>query len=168
MKQGKASGGASEKSSARVILAILAACLAAGCASVRTDDGFSGEFEEVPTKGYLLTGIKRLTISEAGQGQWNIKAVGNESGDAVVVSQTWREMSREDVGHLFSDKMPLDSIRCIREGWPMPMLCRVPTKVPLSFRDNGASWSATVSDSGYLMAFGSPAGIHSPAFRKVK
>jgi hypothetical protein len=168
MKHKKASEGASGGSSARVILAILAACLAASCASVRTEDSFAGEFEEVPTKGYLLTDIKRLTISDAGKGQWTVRAVGNAPDDAVVVSQTWREMSREDVGHLFSDNMPLDSIRCIREGWPMPMLCRVPTKVALKFRDNGSSWNPTVSDTGYLIAFGSPAGIHSPAFRKVK
>ncbi|MEO8021855.1 hypothetical protein [Polaromonas sp.] len=151
---------------ARAIPAILAACLAAGCAVVRADDGFSGEFEEIPLKGYLIAGIKRLTISGSGEGQWNARAVGNGPDD--VVSQTWREMSRDDVRHLFSDGMPVNSIRCIRQGWPMPMFCRVPTKVALSFRENDSSWSPAVSETGYLLAFGSPAGIHSPAFRKVK
>lgn len=166
MTPGKASGGAAGGFSARVILVILAACLAAGCAAVRPDDGFSGEFEEVPLNGYLIAGVKQLIISGSAEGQWKARIVGNAPDD--VTSQTWREMSREDVGRLFSDNMPLDSIRCIREGWPMPMFCRVPTKVPLSFRGNDLSWSPVVSDTGYLIAFGSPAGIHSPAFRKVK
>lgn len=136
---------------------------------VSAEIDFSGTYELLPFNGQPVDDEQYLPIERANEGEWRVRVPLPPELEDERLTKPWGTMEGEELKRLFADGAPLHQIECIAPK-PIsvgPIFCSVPTGTALVFRPNGSSWPPHVSSTGYLLAFGSPAGLHSFELRKL-
>jgi len=134
------------------------------------DTDFTGVYDEIPVKGFLLAGVRSLPITRQSESGWRVQ-LPPEIPESII-PRRWQRLSDQYVADLFGKNVPTEQVECImahHSAQPMrgaPVFCAVPINQEVTFRENGSYTPPHVSHTGFILVFGSPAGVHSVDFRK--
>lgn len=158
----------------------LAACqlvTLAGPARSDAPDLFSGVYMEIPVSAYkdkdtlyyIAAGPSEVTLARNEDLTWAFRV--NDPMKIDPLFREWREVEAHLTDTLFDNDTPRIGIVCITpqkaENYG-PLFCRIPIGTIFGFRENGSSFDRKRSNTGYFMAIGTPAGVFSPEFRKLR